>query len=140
MSNTSNFPLPFPDDGNSAPESEFVGCEAAEEYYDWVSVHLTEIDDADLVDINQKIILVTTRYHDWYNRVPEKHRVRVGRRGHECIFHVFMMALDVLIEAKTKLNPPLYIPSPPPPPLPVLFEDQPTLLGLKVEPEEPWAE
>ena len=133
MSNNSLFPTPFPGNGNSAPKSEFVGCEAAEEFYDWVSVHLAEIDEQIWLTFNQKIILVTSRYHEWYNRVPEKHRVRVGRRGHQCIFHVFMAALDELIEVKTKMDPPLYFPPPPPQ---NLLEDRGTFLGLIVEPDE----
>ena len=98
----------------SRDESQFFGCEAPEEYFAWVQKHLTELDLEEPIAINQEILLVTLKYHEWYSQVTEIHRVRVGRRGHECIFHVFMMALDTLIEAKTKLNPPVYFPPPTP--------------------------
>jgi hypothetical protein len=133
VSNNSLFPTPFPGNGNSVPKSEFVGCEAAEEFYGWVAIHLAELDRENLVAVHQKIILVTSKYHEWYNRVPEQHRVRVGRRGHQCIFHVFMAALDELIEAKTKMDPPLYFPPPTPR---KLLEERGTFLGLIMEPGE----
>jgi hypothetical protein len=128
--NLPSLPNQVPALGKTAPLPEFVGCEAAEAFYDWASARLQALDQNDPVAVNQEILLLAVKYHEWYQQVPERHQARVGKRGgHQCIFHVFMHFMNLLTDARIRADPPVYFP-PPPPARPPAFTDKGTLLGL----------
>ena len=118
-----------------------VKCDFAENFSSWTETLLEKTNTADRVQLHQAILQLTLQYYQWYMRVPQAHQTRVGPKGHSCIFHVFMDALDSFMSVRDALDPPVYVPPPPPPqierivvekPYPVIpsFSDQGTLLGL----------
>lgn len=116
-------------------------CDHAKGFASWVRELLEKIDMKDRLQVHQAILQLTLQYYQWYFQVPQAHQVRVGPKGHVCIFHVFMHGLNDLIEARTDLDPPVYVPPPPPPrverveiPVPMMpaFSDQGSLLGLNI--------
>lgn len=119
-------------------------CIHAEKYLGWVRELFDKTDLEDRLQVHQAILQLTIQYYQWYFQVPQKHQVRVGANGHVCIFHVFMHALNDLMEMRTDLDPPIYVPPPPPPlpprverievPVPMIpsFSDQGSLLGLNI--------
>lgn len=116
-------------------------CAHAKHFSRWVLDLRDRIDMEDRMRVQQAILQLTLQYYQWYLQVPQAHQVRVGPKGHRCIFHVFMHALNDLMEARARLDPPIYVPPPPPPetqyvkvPVPMVpaFEDQGTLLGLSM--------
>lgn len=125
-----SFPKPFPGSRKTTPLPEFVGCEAGEEFYKWASARLEVLNRSDPVAVNREVLLLAVKYHEWYQQVPERHQTRVGKKGHQCIFHVFMHFMDLLTEARIRVDPPVYFPAPPPQPA---FADRGTLLGLAWE-------
>jgi hypothetical protein len=127
--------LPVPVISKSDSATEFVGCEAAEAFYSWASARLEALDRGDPVAVNREILLLAVKYHEWYQQVPERHQTRVGKRGgHECIFHVFIHFMDLLTEARIRVDPPVYFPAPLPPP--PAFADKGTLMGLAWDVED----
>lgn len=130
--NLPSLPNQVPVLGKAASLPEFVGCEEAEAFHTWASARLKALDRSDPVAVNREILLLAVKYHEWYQQVPEKHRSRVGKRGgHQCIFHVFMHFMDLLTEARIRVDPPVYFPAPPP--QQPAFADRGTLLGLTWE-------
>lgn len=122
------------------------GCKYALEFGEWALDLVSRVDRDNLIEVNQAFIKLTKQYSSWYNLSPPEHRYRAGPRGHKCIFHVFMAALDQLLAYEMRIGPPVYIPPPPPPPpppaprieivkVPVVspFANQGSLLGLDVE-------
>jgi hypothetical protein len=119
-------------------------CVHAEKFQSWVRDLFDKIDLEDRMQVHQAILQLSIQYYQWYFQVPQNHQVRVGPKGHLCIFHVFMHAFNDLMEVRTDLDPPLYTPPPPPPPPPRVervevpvpmvpsFSDQGTLLGLNI--------
>lgn len=120
-------------------------CMYAEGFSAWVRDLFDRVDLKDLMQIHQATLQLTMQYHQWYAQAPQAHQVRVGPKGHLCIFHVFIHALNDLMEARTSLDPPTYFPPPPPPPPPPprieivkvpmvpSFANQGALLGLDIE-------
>jgi hypothetical protein len=133
------FPTPFSSD-RSSKLPEFVGCEAGEAFFSWASARLEALDRSDPVAVNREILLLAVKYHEWYQQVPERHQTRVGKRGgHQCIFHVFMHFMDLLTEARIRVDPPVYFPAPSRPR--PAFADLGTLLGLSPEEDDTsWAD
>lgn len=120
---------------------ERAACPHAKQFSHWVQALFERMDLQDRMQVQQAILQLTLQYHQWYQQVPQAHRVRVGPKGHLCIFHVFMAALDELMVARVDIDPPIYTPPPPPPrteyvkvPVPMVpsFSDQGTLLGLDI--------
>ena len=114
-------------------------CVHAEDFSVWVRDLLDRVDLKDRLQVHHAILQLTLQYYQWYFQVPQTHQVRVGSKGHVCIFHVFMHGLNDLIKARDNLDPPTYVPPPPPPrierievPVPMIpsFSDQGSLLGL----------
>lgn len=117
-------------------------CDFAESFSNWTEKLLEKTDTADRMWIQQAILQLTLQYYQWYVHAPPAHQTRIGPKGHLCIFHVYMHALDSLMAMRDALDPPIHVPPAPPPqierivvekPYPVIpsFSDQGTLLGLE---------
>jgi hypothetical protein len=85
-------------------------------------------EEPDVVRLNQAMLRLFKKYHDWYSVVPKSHRERIGDRGHPCIFHVMKAYYDRLRAAELALTPPLLFrpqrsapEAPPPVRMPALF-------------------
>ena len=129
--NSARVRLPRPQDRDT--------CAYAEGFSIWARDLLDKVDLKDRLQVHQAILQLTLQYYQWYFQVPQAHQVRVGPKGHLCIFHVFIHALNDLMQARDNLDPPTYFPPPPPPriervevPVPMIpsFSDQGSLLGL----------
>lgn len=114
-------------------------CGFAESFSNWTEKLLEKTDTTDRMWIQQAILQLTLQYYQWYVQVPQAHQTRVGPKGHLCIFHIYIHALDSLMSVRDALDPPVYV-SPPQierivveKPYPVIpsFSDQGTLLGLE---------
>lgn len=113
-------------------EEDFDSCEHAVEFQAWIDGHLENLDLTQFASIYHMIILLSMQYHSWYSRVENKHRDRVDRRGHRCIFHVFIDTLQFLIDAKLKIDPAIFLPKARPTTQSPQFSPRGTLLGLEV--------
>ena len=117
------------------PEEDFDLCEHAVRFQSWVDDHLETLDRTDFTAIYHFITQLSIRYHSWYIRVSKQHQNRIDRRGHRCIFHVFIDTLEILIDASLNIDPAVFLPKaepePPPPYVP-----PGTLLGLDMDPGE----
>ena len=122
-------------------------CIHAEKFQGWVRELFDKTELEDRMQVHQAILQLSIQYYQWYFQVPQNHQVRVGPKGHLCIFHVFMHAFNDLMEVRTDLDPPIYTPPPTPPtpppppeivrvevPVPMVpsFSDEGSLLGLDI--------
>jgi hypothetical protein len=98
-------------------------CAYAKTFHEWTTNLVTNATtNPDVISINQAKVQLSDKLIEWLSYVPKHHRERTGsRKGHACIFHVFLDAYHTLKVAELSLTPPLLFlpkerPTPPPPP------------------------
>ena len=67
-------------------------CQYAESFAGWADelvALVLEEKKPEVTSIYVAMLRLLKKYFDWYSAVPKSHRVRVGERGHHCIFYVF---------------------------------------------------
>ena len=101
------------------PEKGTNWCSYAVRFSEWVDELCDFGDDPSIVSVNQAKVQLIDKYFGWYRHIPNRHRYRIGARGHTCIFQVFETAYERLQVVELSLTPPLlFVPPEPPPPLP----------------------
>ena len=105
--------------GFELPEPETEWCQLAQYFLDWVDWLFKKIisEKPNIILVNQAKLLLSDKYFEWRSYAPKSHRDRIGSRGHNCIFQVFVQAYERLKLLELSLTPPkLFLPSEPPPP------------------------
>jgi hypothetical protein len=103
------------------PEPVENKCFYAHGFTGWVQQLINGIQNPTVVSVNQAKVLLLDKFFEWHRYVPNAHRMRLGNRGHICIFQVFEAAYDHLKVIELSLTPPLLflpdsVPIIPPPP------------------------
>ncbi|MFC2065194.1 hypothetical protein ACFLXB_08890 [Chloroflexota bacterium] len=94
------------------PEPTENKCFYAHGFTEWVEQLYSTLSEPTVVTINQAKVLLLDKYFEWHRYVPMEHRMRLGFRGHICIFQVFEAAYDHLKVIELSLTPPLlFLPS-----------------------------
>ena len=87
-------------------------CYYAQGFSIWVDQLQSSLTKPTIVTVNQAKLLLLDKYFEWHRYVPMEHRMRLGFRGHICIFQVFEVAYDHLKVIELSLTPPLlFLPS-----------------------------
>jgi hypothetical protein len=89
------------------PEPVENKCFYAHGFTTWVEQLINGLSTPSAVSINQAKVLLLDKYFEWHRYVPNEHRLRLGQRGHICIFQVFEAAYDHLKVIELSLTPPL---------------------------------
>lgn len=118
-------------------------CSYAKEFSKWVDQLLSEEIQYSNVSINQAKIQLVDKFFEWYRYVPRSHKLRMGSRGHTCIFQVFENGYQRLKVIELTITPPLlFLPTnqtvllPPPPRIAGIFLGEDLDEGEKRKPEE----
>jgi len=110
------------------PEEEIEFCEYAQSFLDWGNQLLSKTKKQTVVSINQVKILLLDKFFEWYRYVPRSHRLKMGQRGHICIFQVLVSLYAQLKVIELEITPPMVFEPPPPPPMKIL--PRPSLAGI----------
>jgi len=103
-------------------ETSRVYCSHAQHLSDWIDWLYEDIvgDQPTIFEVKQAKLLLSEQYLEWRNAVSLRHRDLLSKRGHICLYEVFVDGFNRLKTTELSLRPALLFepPRPPPPQIP----------------------